>query len=105
MPIYSPASPLATAWGFITQQVQLLNWAVVLIFCEKKKSVSLFQLGPESLPWTAFFVSSVPKIPLIEWGAYYLALNELVGPINCRHLSTAFGAISSIPVDTSVYMN
>ena len=84
------------------QQVQLLKNAVVLIFPEKKKSVSLFHEGPESLPCTAFLVPSVPKYALIELGAFYLAAWVLVGPINCLHLSTAFEATNSIPVQTSV---
>jgi hypothetical protein len=69
---------------------------------EKKKSVSFFQLGPESLPWTAFLVLSVPKTALIDLGALYLAAAELVGPINYLHFSTAFSAINSIPVETSL---
>ena len=99
-----PASPLATACGLITQVVQLVKKAGGFMFPEKKKSVSLFQLGPESLPWTAFLVLSVPKIALREFGALYLAWRELVGPINYLHFSTALEATSSMPVTTSPWM-
>ena len=45
-----PASPEATTWGFIMQQVQLLKKAVGLRALLKKKSVSFLTEGPESLP-------------------------------------------------------
>lgn len=72
------------------------------MFGEKKKSVSLFQLGPESLPCTAFLVLSVPNKALIEYGEFYYATRVLVGPIKDLHFSTAFSATSSIPVTTSL---
>jgi hypothetical protein len=82
--------------------VQLEKKAVGFIFPEKKKSVSLFQLGPESLPCTAFLVLSVPNNALTELGAVYLAWSVLVGPIIALHFSTALDATNSIPVTTSL---
>lgn len=51
----------------------------------------------ESLPWTAFFVPSYPYLALIELGASYLALRELVGPIKFLHFLIASWATNSIP--------
>jgi hypothetical protein len=42
-----------------------------------------------SLPCTAFLVPSYPYLPLIELGAYYLALREFVGPIKFLHFFIA----------------
>jgi len=100
--IILPASPLATAWGLIIQLVQLLKKAVGFIASEKKKSLSLLTLGPESLPWTAFLVSSLPNTALKDLGLFALAVAVLVGPINPLHFSIAFSATSSMPVTTSL---
>lgn len=51
----------------------------------------------ESLPCTAFLVPSYPYLARIEFGAYYLAFKELVGPINVLHFLIASGANNSIP--------
>jgi len=45
-----PASPLRTECGLMMQSVQLEKAAVLGDLFLKKKSHSLFQLGPESLP-------------------------------------------------------
>jgi hypothetical protein len=92
------------ACGLITQHVQLLKTAVDLNSFPKNISFSLLTLGPESLPWIAFLVPSVPNIPLNDLGALYLAYSELVGPIRPLHFSIAFSATSSIPVTTSLVM-
>lgn len=55
------------------QTVQLVNTAVDACFVLKNKSDSFFQLGPEALPWMAFFRVSVPKCALIVLGASYFA--------------------------------
>jgi hypothetical protein len=70
----------------------------------KKKSSSLFALTNESLPCTAFLVPSVPYRALIDLGAYFLALSELVGPINSLQALIPFLFISSIPMQTSLVM-
>jgi len=67
------------ACGLITQHVQLLKTAVGLNSFPKNKSSSLLTLGPESLPWTAFLVSSVPNIPLNDLGSLYSAYSEFLG--------------------------
>ena len=50
-------------------------------------------------------VPSYPYRALKDLGAYYLALFELVGPINFLHLVIALGAMSSIPREKSEVMN
>jgi hypothetical protein len=97
-------------WGLIMQSVQLFKTAVLLIFFwlgspPKKKSTSLVADYTESLPWTAFFVPSVPKRALIEFGASALAFSVLVGPINYLHPFMASLETSSIPTTTSLVIN
>lgn len=99
-----PAAPDETACGLMIQQVQLLKKAVGLIAPLKKKSVSLLTLGPESLPWTAFLVPSVPNIALNEEGTFCLATRVLVGPMTYLHFSIAFSETISMPVTTSLVM-
>jgi len=90
-------------WGFITQQVQLLNMAVVLIVAlsEKKKSSSLYADCGESDPWQAFLVPSVPNKALILEGDSDLAFIVLVGPNKLLHLLIASSQISSNPTTKS----
>lgn len=71
----------------------------------KKKSSSLFALSTESDPWTAFLVPSVPKTPLMELGASFLAVSELVGPMNYLQAWIPSFWMSSIPMQTSEVMN
>jgi len=63
-------------WGFIIQQVQLLNIAVGLNvdFSEKKKSNSLCADPGASLPWQALRTPSVPYKALKLFGASTLAI-------------------------------
>jgi hypothetical protein len=74
-------------WGLIRHSVQLFITAVVCIglawvlFPLNQKSLSRLNETAESEPWTAFLVPSVPKRPLIEVGAWVLAVAEFVGPI------------------------
>lgn len=82
----------------------MLKKAVGLIYPLKKKSLSLLTLGPESLPWTAFLVPSVPNIDLIDDGAFCLATCVFVGPMTYLHLSIAFSETISKPVTTSLVM-
>ena len=94
----------------ITQSAQLLSWAVVFIYFAfpsppKKKPFSLAYDPPESEPWQAFLVPSVPKRALNELGASYLALRVLVGPIRFLHLVTASSATNSNPTTTSLVIN
>jgi hypothetical protein len=79
-----------------------LKKAVGLIYPLKKKSDSLLTLGPESLPWTAFLVPSVPNTDLRDEGTLCLATIELVGPISYLHFSIAFSETISMPVTTSL---
>jgi hypothetical protein len=104
-----PACPLVIICGLIIQRVQLFNIAVVFILLlpvllssSKKKASSLFIDIYESLPCTAFFVPSVPKIALNELGASLLATSVLVGPISFLHSSTALSLTSSKPTTTSL---
>jgi len=86
----------------------LLRTAVVCIGLAEvfsppnQKSVSRLADPAESEPWTQFLVSSVPKRPLIEVGAWALQVIEWVGPITWRHFLTASAATSSKPMQTSL---
>lgn len=101
-----PARPSLMICGLIRHKVQLLMTPVDgIVFGLKKKSSSLFALSKESEPCTAFLVPSVPKTPLIEFGASFRATSELVGPINYLQAWIPFILISSIPMQTSLVMN
>lgn len=74
-------------------------------FEEKIIESYLLAVLTASLPWQAFLVPSVPYNALRLSGAYYLALRELVGPINFLHLLTASGDMSYIPTAKSEVIN
>lgn len=80
-------------------KVQLFRIAVDFSFdfFPKTKLTSFSAVSGASLPWQAFWVPSIPYNALNEFGAFYLAVKEFVGPIRSLHLLIASEATSYIP--------